>query len=539
MPYKVLVSDKLDEEGLKVLRDEPEIELTVKTGMSPEELAAFIEPFHGIIIRSATRMTPEVIARAANLKVISRAGTGIDNVDVPSATRRGIIVMNTPGGNTVSTAEHAVAMLMALARHIYPACASLKGGKWDKKSFTGIELTGKTLGIVGVGRVGSEVAARAAGLQMKLVGYDPYFDRQRAQDLGVRMVDDLNGLLAEADFITVHTPLNDQTRNLVGAPQLARMKKGAGVVNCARGGIVDEHALAEAIKSGQVGGAALDVFEEEPPTNRTLIDLPQVVCTPHLAASTTEAQLVVAIAAARQLADALVRGEVRFALNMPSVEAEEARKLGPYLSLAERMGMLVSQLFTGPMRKVEARYSGEVTKLRLGPLTTGLTLGLLRPFTEANAVNMVNAPVLAAERGIEVQETRSSATTNFVTAVRVEVTGDNEVHSVTGTLFGRDRARVIEIDGFYLETAPFGNMLVIPNQDRPGVIGAIGRILGKHNINIANMANGRQEVGGHALTIVSVDSVPGAQVLDELRANPSILAVKLVRLDDQEKEPGL
>ncbi len=530
MTYSVLVSDKLAPEGLAILQSEPEIELTVKVGMSPEELAEVIKSFDGIVIRSATKLTEEILGRADNLKVIARAGAGVDNIDVPAATRRGIIVMNTPGGNTVSTAEHAVAMLMALARRIYPACESLKAGRWDKKLYVGTELTGKTLGIVGVGRVGTEVASRAVGLRMKIVGFDPYFDRERAAELGIEMVDGLDELLEQADFITIHTPINEKTQGLIGAGQFSRMKDGVGIINCARGGIVDETALADAIRSGKVGAAALDVFAEEPPSDRGLVEMPQVLCTPHLAASTVEAQLVVARRAAQQLRDALVDGEVRFALNAPTVEPEEAARLKPYLNLVEKMGILVSQLCDKPVRKVEVRYSGEVAALHLKPLTARLTLGLLKPFMEPGDLNMVNAPVIAAERGIEISETRRSVAENFLTSVRVEVHAGDETHVVGGTLFGRDRGRIIEVDGFYLESVPVGDMLVIPNRDRPGVIGDIGRILGDHGVNIAYLSNGRREVGGLALTIVNVDGVPGPKALEELNRSENIISVKLVRL---------
>ncbi len=536
MKYAVLVSDKLEPEGLAVLKDQPDIDLTVKTGMTPAELADFIAPFHAIIIRSATKLTENILAKARNLRVIARAGAGVDNVDVPAATRRGIVVMNTPGGNTVSTAEHAIAMLMALARRIYPACASLKGGKWDKKSFTGSELTGKTLGVIGVGRVGSEVAKRAVGLRMKVIAFDPYFDRGRAAEIGVEMLDNLDDLLTRSDYITLHSPLNEKTRGLIGAAQLARVRPGVGIINCARGGIIDEKALAEAITSGKVSGAALDVFENEPPTARTLIDLPQVVCPPHLAASTAEAQLVVAIRAAEQVRDALLSGEVRFALNAPTVEPEEAAKLQPYIHLLEKMGTIASQLCDKPVQEVEVRYSGEAADLRLQPLTTCLTMGLLQPYMEPGDVNMVNAGVLAAERGIRVSETRHPAAKNFLTSVRVVVRAGDESHVVAGTLFGRDRGRIIEIDGFYLESVPVGDMLVILNRDVPGVIGFIGRVLGDHNVNIACLSNGRREAGGQALTIVNVDGVPGPEVLEALGKNENIHGVKLIRLGDGSRD---
>lgn len=379
--------------------------------------------------------------------------------------------------------------------------------------------------------MGSEVAKRAVGLRMKVVAFDPYFDRKRAEEIGVEMVDDLNDLLGRSDYITIHSPLNEKTRGMIGREQLERMKKGVGIINCARGGIVDEGALAEAIKSGKVGGAALDVFSEEPPTDRTLVDMPEVVCTPHLAASTSEAQLVVAIRAAEQMRDALLRNDVRFAVNAPTLEPEEAAKLKPYLELMEKLGLLVSQLCDGPVQNVEVRYSGEAAELRLSPLTTCLTMGLLKPFMEPGDVNMVNAPVIALERGIRLSETRRPVAENFLTAARVEVQSGNEMHVVAGTLFGRDRVRIIEVDGFYLESVAVGNLLVIPNMDRPGVIGAIGRILGDHKVNIAYLANGRREAGGQALTIVNVDSIPGPDVLEALRKNENILGVKLVRLD--------
>jgi D-3-phosphoglycerate dehydrogenase len=526
---KVLVSDGLAKEGLEILKAAKGIEVIDRSGLSADELKKAVADVDGIVIRSATKLTADVLAAARNLKAIARAGAGVDNVDLDAASRRGIIVMNTPGGNTVSAAEHAIGMLFALARNIAAADASMKREVWEKKKYTGSELTGKTLGLVGLGRIGSEVARRALGLRMSVIGFDPFLDASQARSLGIEMTDSLDELLRKSHYVSIHASLTDRTRGMIGRKELSGARDGIGIINCARGGIVDEGALLEALDAGKAGGAALDVFASEPPTDWRLAKHPKVVATPHLGASTEEAQINVAVAAAGQMVDVLLHNKVRFAVNFPAVEPEEMAVLEPYLSLGRRLGVIAAQLCEAGVREVTVTYGGEIASHKTEPVTAAVAVGLLSPCVEQ--VNLVNARPLMQDRGVVVKEVRTSAAEDFATYVSVEVRSGSETHVVGGTLFGKSSPRLVMVDGFDLEVEPRGSILFISNKDVPGVIGEVGRVLGDHGINIANMNNGRKSAGGEALTVVTLDSEPGRMVLKELANNPSITAVRLVRVD--------
>ncbi|HUW56816.1 MAG TPA: phosphoglycerate dehydrogenase [Planctomycetota bacterium] len=526
---KVLVSDKLAQEGLDILEAAKGIEVVNRPGLSVDELKKAVADVEGIVIRSATKLTADVLAEAKKLKAVARAGAGVDNVDLEAASRRGVIVMNTPGKNSVSAAEHAIGMLFALARNIPAADASMKQGQWEKKKYTGTELTGKVLGVVGLGRIGSEVARRALGLRMKVLGLDPFLDTDRARALGIEMTDSLETLMKTCDYVSVHASLTDKTRGMIGKAQLSGARAGIGIVNCARGGIVDEEALLEALDSGKVSGAAVDVWTSEPCTDWRLAKHPKVVATPHLGASTEEAQISVAVAAAEQMVDALVAGNVRFAVNFPAIDPDEMVVLKPYLTLGERLGAIAAQLCEGAVKEVTVTYAGEVASHKTEPVDVAVAVGLLSPYVED--VNMVNARLLLAERGVVMNVTRTSAEGDFVTTVSVVVRSGDETHTVVGTLFGKSRPRLVMVDGFALEVEPAGTILFIHNKDVPGVIGEVGRILGDHGINIANMNNGRRSAGGDALTVVSVDTKPDEKVIAALTAASGLTAVKLVGLD--------
>ena len=526
---KVLISDKLSKEGVEILKAAKGIEVIDRPGLPLDELKKVIADVEGLIVRSATKVNAELLAAAPKLKAIARAGAGVDNIDCEAASRRGIIVMNTPCGNTVSAAEHALAMLFSLARSIPAADALMKQEVWEKKKFTGKELTGKTLGIVGVGRIGAEVARRAVGLRMNVLGFDPFLNAEQAKALGIEVAPSLEDLLKRSHFVTVHASMTDKTKGMIGAKELASAKKGIALINCARGGIIDETALVAALDSGQVSGAALDVFTSEPPADWALAKHPKVIATPHLGASTEEAQLNVAVAAAEQMVDALLNNKVRFAVNFPSMDAEEMAALGPYMGLGRRLGAIAGQLCGAPVKEVNVVYSGAVAALKTEPVSVSVAAGLLSAYVED--VNLVNARVLLKERGITMKETRTSESEDFVSYMAVEVRAGAETHVAGGTLFGRSSPRLVLIDGFTLEIEPAGSVLFIRNEDVPGVIGEVGRILGDHKINIANMSNGRRSAGGAALTVVSTDSAPAPRVLAALEGARNVLAVKIVRLD--------
>ena len=519
---KVLISDKMDPNAARIFKEHG-CDVDVITGKTPEELKAIIGEYDGLAIRSATKVTKEILDAATNLKVIGRAGIGVDNVDIPYASSKGVVVMNTPFGNSITTAEHAIALMFALARQIPEANEQTQAGKWPKNDFMGVEVTAKTLGLIGAGNIGSIVASRALGLKMKVVAYDPFLTAERAVEMGVEKVD-LDTLLARADFITLHTPLTDQTRNILSKENLAKTKKGVRIVNCARGGLIDEAALKEGLDSGHIAGAALDVFQTEPAKESPLFGTPNFICTPHLGASTNEAQVNVALQVAEQLSDYLVNGGVTNALNMPSLSAEEAPKLRPYMALAEKLGSLVGQLAHGELSKISIEVEGAAAQLNPKPIVAAVLAGLMRRYSDS--VNMVNAPFLAKERGMEVREIRNEHEGTYHTLVRVTVATSQGDRSVAGTLFANNAARLVEIFGIGVEADLEGNMLYVVNQDAPGFIGRIGSLMGEHGINIGTFHLGRREAGGEAIVLLSVDQEIPAEVTD---AACKLQGVKIAR----------
>jgi len=518
---KVLISDKMDPQAAKIFRERG-IEVDEITGKTPEELIAIIGDYDGLAIRSATKVTKDVLAAATNLKVVGRAGIGVDNIDIPAASAKGVVVMNTPFGNSITTAEHAIALMFALARDLPEADKSTQAGKWEKNRFMGVEMTNKTLGLIGAGNIGSIVADRARGLRMKVVAYDPFLTPERALELGVEKVA-LDDLLARADFITLHTPLTDSTRNILSAENLAKTKKGVRIVNCARGGLVDEEALKAGLDSGHIAGAALDVFVKEPAKESPLFGTPNFISTPHLGASTTEAQVNVAIQVAEQMADYLIAGGVTNALNMPSLSAEEAPKIKPYLELAEKLGSLVGQLAHDNLTRIAVEVEGAAAELNIKPLTGAVLTGLMRQYSDT--VNMVNAPFLARERGLDVREVRHDREGDYHTLVRVSVQTSQGERSVAGTLFANSQPRLVEIFGIKVEADLTGRMLYVVNEDAPGFIGRLGTTLGGAGVNIGTFHLGRREAGGEAVLLLSVDQpVDGA--LEQVKALPGVRVVK-------------
>ncbi len=522
---KVLISDKMSPLAAQIFRERG-IEVDEITGKTKDELIAMIGQYDGLAIRSATKVTADIIAAATNLKVIGRAGIGVDNVDIPAASAAGVVVMNTPFGNSITTAEHAIALMFALARQLPEADLSTQAGKWEKNRFMGVELTSKTLGLIGAGNIGSIVADRARGLKMKVVAYDPFLTPERAIDLGIEKVT-LDELLARADFITLHTPLTNETRNILSAEALAKTKKGVRIINCARGGLIDEVALKAAMDAGQVGGAALDVFVEEPATASPLFGTPNFISTPHLGASTNEAQVNVAIQVAEQLSDYLLSGGVTNALNMPSLSAEEAPKLKPYMALAERLGSLVGQLAHDNLTKINIEVEGAAAALNIKPITGAVLAGLMRRYSDT--VNMVNAPFLAKERGLDIRETRHDREGSYQTLLRVSVQTEAGEKSVAGTLFGDGGARLVEIFGIKVEADLAGDMLYIVNEDAPGFIGRIGSALGDAGLNIGTFHLGRRTSGGEAVLLLSIDSPIPEPVLWSLCRLPGVKTVKALK----------
>ena len=515
---KVLISDKMDPRAAQIFRERG-VEVDEITGKTPDELKAIVGRYDGLAIRSSTKVTPAILAAATNLKVVGRAGIGVDNVDIPAASAKGVVVMNTPFGNSITTAEHAVALMFALARQLPEADASTQAGRWEKNRFMGVELTSKTLGLIGAGNIGSIVADRARGLKMKVVAFDPFLTPERAVEMGVEKVA-LDELLARADFITLHTPLTDSTRNILSAEALAKTKKGVRIINCARGGLIDEAALKAALDSGQVGGAALDVFVEEPATASPLFGTPNFISTPHLGASTTEAQVNVAIQVAEQMADFLMSGGVTNALNMPSLSAEEAPKLKPYMALAEKLGSLVGQLATGALAGIAVEIEGAAAELNQKPITGAVLAGLMR--VHSDTVNMVNAPFLARERGLDVREIRSAREGDYHTLVRVTVATASGDRSVAGTLFGDQAPRLVELFGIKVEADLAGPMLYVVNDDAPGFIGRLGTLLGEAGVNIGTFHLGRRQAGGEAVLLLSVDEPVTADLLARVKALPGV-----------------
>lgn len=527
---KILVSDPLGKGGMDILRNEKGLQVDEKVGLKPEELKQIIGEYDAILIRSATKVTKEIIEAGKKLRVIGRAGVGVDNVDLAAATQRGIIVMNTPEGNTISTAELSFSMLMAVSRNIPQADAHVKKGEWKRNKFKGAELNGKTLGIVGFGRIGREVAKRALAFNMKLMVFDPFISKEAVKEWPVEFVD-FPALIKEADFITFHTPLTNETKNLLNAETFKLCKKGVRIVNCARGGIVDEVALVEAIQSGQVAGAAFDVFMSEPPApDNPLLKLPQFICTPHVGAVTEEAQENVALDVAKQVLDALADRAIKNAVNMPSLDPDTLKGLKPWLVLAEKIGMLYPQLFDGSIKKVEIRYGGDPTRFKTAPLTIAILKGLLTPIC-GDTVNFVNAPAMAKERGITISEGTSTETTDFANFIDVEVVQGNETYRIMGTLFNRE-PRIVRINDVLIDLVPEGWVLFVKNEDLPGVVGTIGSVLGKNKINIAEMSLGRVGKGekAYAMTAINMDSEVPQKVVDEFKKTKSILDVKVAKL---------
>ena len=526
---KVLISDNTSPRCKQILEESGQIQVDVKTGLKPEELVAIIGEYDGLVVRSATKVTPEIIEAAGNMKVIGRAGSGVDNINLPAATKRGIVVMNTPGGNTITTAEHAVSMMLAVSRLIPQATMSMKSGKWEKKKFMGKEVFNKTLGIVGLGQIGKVVADRALGLSMKVIAYDPYITEEAARKLGVEAVS-LDELLQRSDYISIHVPATAETKNIINADAFAKMKDGVILVNCARGGLVNENDLAEAIKSGKVLAAAVDVYDKEPPPeDHPLLGLDQVICTPHLGASTDEAQVNVAVAVAKQIADYLVNGTIQNAVNVPSVSSELLTTLRPYLALSEKMGSFYSQLFQEAPEEISIEYSGDVAEADVSSLTISLLKGLLTPIMEEN-VNYVNATVIAKERGIRVLEAKSSLHHDFASMIVLKVTSSRGKNLVAGALFGKNDYRIVRLNNFYLEAIPEGHILALYNKDVPGVIGKVGTLIGENNINIGRMVLGREKEGNTAVALLHIDEPASEKVLKQLKSFPEIIDVKQVNL---------
>ena len=523
---KVLISDQLSERAIEIFQERG-LEVDFKPGLSADEQIKIISKYDGLAIRSATKVTAEMLSAASNLKVIGRAGIGVDNVNVSAATSRGVVVMNTPHGNTITTAEHAIAMLFATARQIPSADASTQAGKWEKSRFMGVELTGKTLGLIGCGNIGSIVAERALGLRMRVLAFDPFLSEDRARDLGVEK-GDLETVLARSDFITLHTPMTDQTRGMINKASLAKCKPGVRIVNCARGGLVVEEDLAEALKSGQVAGAAFDVFTVEPAKDNPLFGCPNFIATPHLGAATEEAQENVAIQVAEQMSDYLLNGAVSNAINMPSISAEDAPKLKPYMDLAARLGSFAGQLTETGLRKVTLTYRGHVATLNTRPLTAIALEGLLRP--QVDSVNMVNAPLMARERGIEVTEVSNQEIENYQATITVSVETDRRQRSASGAIFG-GAPRLVRMHDARMEAELKGFMLFVRNEDKPGFIGRLGSTLGNAGVNIANFHLGRAEGDGSAVALIQLDSACSPEVLKTLENLPDVLTVKTLKFD--------
>ncbi len=521
---KVLVSDPIAEQGIEILKND--VDVDIATGLEPPELIKRIGNYEALIVRSETQVTKDVIQAGKKLKIIGRAGVGVDNIDVNAATERGIIVVNAPEGNTISAAEHTIAMMMALSRNIPQAHASLKSKKWDRKKFTGVEVRGKALGIIGLGRIGSEVAKRALGMEMKILAYDPFISPERAKDLGVELTT-VEGIVRRADYITVHTPLTKETKDLISGREFAIMKKGARIINCARGGIINEEALAKAIKDGIAGGAAIDVFTKEPPFDNPLLGLDSVIVTPHLGASTEEAQINVAVTVAEQIVNALKGMPVKNAINMPYVKAEALQILEPYFPLAEKIGKLGTQLI-GNYDKVEISYCGEIADQNVAPVTLALLKGLLEPVL-GSGVNYVNAPGIAKDRRIKIVESKSKTVAVYPSQISVKLSKKGEERVISGTIIGKD-PRIVQIDDYLIDVTPSGYMIITKIEDHPNIIGPCCMILGKNNINIAGMEVGRLKIGGEAIMVLNIDSDVSDEVLEEIKSVEGIIDARRVVL---------
>ncbi|HEY0918478.1 phosphoglycerate dehydrogenase [Devosia sp.] len=524
---KVLVSDKLSKTAVQIFKDYGvEVDYLPDLGKDKDKLYEVIGEYDGLAIRSATKVTEKILSAAKKLKVIGRAGIGVDNVDIPAATKQGIIVMNTPFGNSITTAEHAISLMLSLARQIPEADASTRASKWEKNRFMGVEVTNKTLGIIGAGNIGSIVADRAQGLKMKVIAFDPFLAPDRAMEIGVEKVD-LDELLRRADFITLHTPLTEQTRNILSADAFAKMKDGVRIINCARGGLIDEKALYAALESGKVAGAALDVFLEEPAQNNPLFELPNVICTPHLGASTTEAQENVALQVAEQISAYLMHGEISNALNFPSITAEEAPRLTPWVQLAEALGSFAGQLTETAIRGVRIEYEGDVASLNTRPMTAAALYGVLKP--TLHEINMVSAPQIAKDRGIQVETTTRDQQGAYENYIRLTVVTERQERGVAGTVFANGKPRVIQVKGINMDAELTPSMLYVTNEDKPGHIGRLGTLLGKLDINIANFNLGRAEVGGDAIALLSIDGTLTDEQLQQIAGLEGVKQAKALR----------
>ena len=521
---KVLISDALSPAAVQIFKDRGvEVDFQPDLGKDKDKLAEIIGNYDGLAIRSATKVTEKILEKAANLKVIGRAGIGVDNVDIPAASKKGVIVMNTPFGNSITTAEHAIAMMFAVARQLPEANASTQAGKWEKSRFMGVELFNKTLGVIGAGNIGGIVSDRALGLKMKVVAYDPFLSDERAHAMGVTKVE-LDELLARADFITLHVPLTDKTRNILSAENLAKTKKGVRIINCARGGLLDEAALAEALKSGHVAGAALDVFEVEPASESPLFNLPNVVCTPHLGAATTEAQENVALQVAEQMSDYLLTGAVQNALNMPNVTAEEAAVMGPWIKLASHLGAFIGQMTEEPIKAINILYDGTVAGMNLAALNSAVIAGVLK--AQNPDVNLVSAPIVAKERGIQISTTRQDKTGTFDAYIKVTMVTEKRERSVAGTCFSDGKPRFIQIKGINIDAEIGAHMLYTANADVPGIIGLLGMTMGKNHVNIANFTLGRSGIGKEAIAILYLDQAIDPKVVNTLESTGMFQQVK-------------
>ena len=527
---KILISDKLAQEGIDLLNSMDGVEAVVNTGLSEDELAGIIGDYDGLIVRSATKVTPKILESATKLKGIARAGVGVDNINIPEATKRGVIVMNTPGGNTLSAAEHTMALMLAMSRNVVPACNSLKDGAWDRKKYMGSQLNGKVLGIIGMGRIGMAVAKMARGFDMKVIGYDPLAAPPEAEKLGVEVTEDLNKIFTDSDYISVHVPRNEQTLNMIGAQQFKMMKPTTRLVNCARGGIINEDALYDALENKVVAGAALDVFPTEPPENTRFSGIGSCLVTPHLGASTEEAQIEVAVEAAQILADAIKGGPVRNALNAPSSSGAAPAIVVKYGELAKRIGVLLSTITTGQIKSVEVQYRGKIAEMDVASASLNFTIGLLQKHFDS-PLNMVNVGYMAKERGISIDETKNTDPQDLSSVFSAKVVTDKGTRSVTGTVFGGSLLRIIDIDGFKVEITPAGSLLTIFNADKPGVIGAVGTVFGKYGINIATMGVGQKFDEQKAVLGVSLDKEPSAEAIEELGKLDFVNEIYICKLD--------
>lgn len=526
--YTILVSDKLSDKGLSILKNCKEFKVDVKIDLKPDELKAIIKKYDALIVRSSTKVTKDIID-ASNLKVIGRAGVGLDNVDIAAATNKGIIVMNSPSGNTLSTAEHAMSLLLGLSRNIAAADASMKSGQWNRSKFLGVELYNKTLGILGLGRIGQAVAKRAASFGMKIIACDPFLSKEVGGKLGIELVA-LNTLFSESDYITCHLPLTKETRNLICAKQIARMKNTVRIINCSRGGVVNEVDLAKALEKGKIAGVALDVYEKEPPDELALRKFDTALLTPHLGASTQEAQVNVAVEIVEQVRDALLGVGYRNAANFPSVDTETYKKLQPMFNLSEKLGSLASQLIEGRIEKVDIVYSGDLARFDTTSLTMCILKGLLTPMLQ-DTVNFVNALSLAKERSIKVKEEKASEQVDFLNLISLHVRTDNrQTLDIAGSLFTKKDPRIVRINAFYVEAIPEGHMLIINNIDKPGIIGNLGMLLGKHDINIAGMTFGRLKKSGEAISVFNIDSPVSPKILEQIKKLPHIKGARAIKL---------